>query len=173
MGKRKRTTRTTIPARRPASGIPADRVAPKGTAQVAKILTIRGKAYPAIGFRQAAPLHLIELKQQTSALGLGPGGRGFGMMDLEAADRDRESVDMEVMFPIMVFLSMRAAGEDVTFVAAASVPFTEIGIELEDAPAPAPVDTGPTAPGGPGTPAAPGERNDLEQRPATPGSSTT
>lgn len=105
---------------------------------------IDGEEFPAVNQKSAAPLHMMELQQQARPFVEG----GLGMSRIERMGRDtmryqRELKAWRVRFeagevteddaplapddailsvPIVVFLSLRAAGRKVTFEDAASIP---------------------------------------------------
>jgi hypothetical protein len=117
-------------------------------------LLIAGREYPAVDHSNASLLHLMDLKTQTAKLGLGPGGKGLGMAALQSigvsavASQAAGEVpdDADVWMAVMVFLTRRAAGEDISFVDAIDVPLGSIEVVPEPADE-TPAEVDPTKPG--------------------------
>lgn len=123
-------------------------------------IIIRGKEYERVGMDTCAPLHMIELQQQSKRLVDGGGlstsklrridreGRDYARArkrwvdDVEAwraagADPDLEPEEPDepdnlfVSIAMLVFLSIRGAGEPITFEAAASIPLGAIAFAAD------------------------------------------
>lgn len=118
-------------------------------------IIIRGKEYERVGMDTCAPLHMIELQQQSKRIVDGGGLSTSRLRKIERAGRDYararkrwadaveaweaagadpalepeqpdEPDDTFVSIAMLVFLSIRGAGEPITFEAAASIPLGEI-----------------------------------------------
>jgi hypothetical protein len=127
-------------------------------------MKIDGREYPAVDHSNASLLHLMDLKTQTAKLGLGPGGKGLGMAALQAIGTDSAQAqaagevpeDADLWMAVMVFLTRRAAGDDVSFLEAIDVPIGSIEVIPEPGDETGEAEADPTNPGpdSPETPAA-------------------
>jgi hypothetical protein len=97
-------------------------------------LMIDGREYAAVDHSSASLLHLLELKQQTRDFT--EDGKGLGMHALQAIGASAAAAQAEGEVPenadlwmaVMVFLTRRAAGENVTFLEAIDVPLESIQV---------------------------------------------
>jgi hypothetical protein len=125
-------------------------------------LMIDGREYAAVDHSNASLLHLMDLKTQTAKLGLGPNGKGLGMAALQAIGTSSAEAqasgevpeDADVWMAVMVFLTRRAAGENISFIDAIDVPLGSIEVVPEPGDEQAPAEADPTTPG-PDSPATP------------------
>jgi hypothetical protein len=123
-------------------------------------LLIDGREYPAVDHSNASLLHLMELKQQTREFT--EDGKGLGMHALQAIGVSAAQAQAEGEVPenadlwmaVMVFLTRRAARENVTFLEAIDVPLGSIEVVTEPGDEAAVVEADPTTPG-PDSPATP------------------
>jgi hypothetical protein len=116
-------------------------------------LLIAGREYPAVDHSSASLLHLMQLKQQTRDFT--EDGKGLGMHALQAIGASAAAAQAEGEVPenadlwmaVMVFLTRRAAGENVTFLEAIDVPLESIQVVSEPGDEASAVEADPTTPG--------------------------